>query len=121
MALRIAPYNVAGLGVPWGATPTAAVAQSATADANYPAANIYDGQTSPVCKLASLGTDYYFDVVLNRIANGDFEQASAPSWTAVAGSVSRVASPTPFKGSYCLALTPSGVAEASCYQDVRVK
>lgn len=122
MSFRIAPHNVIGWGQAWGATPTAGVVQSATADANYPVANLYDGQTSPVCKWASLGTDYYFDVALNVVPDGDFEQAAVPSsWVATGGTVARSSAVTAHKGSYHLALTPTGTGDASVVCDVTVK
>ncbi len=122
MALRCAPYNVLGWGQAFGATPSGPIVQSATVDANYPTAGLWDGQTAPVCKWASLGADYYLDVSLNLIPDGDAEQATVPSsWVSTAGTLARSAAVAAYKGSYEFALTPSGIADATSINDVTVR
>jgi len=117
----MATVNWFGRGVAWGATPTAAVVQSATVNAAYPPANLYDGQTSPVCKWASLGADYYLDVALNLIPDGDAEQATVPAaWTASGGTLARSNAVAAYKGSYEFALTPDGVPDATAQLDITV-
>lgn len=121
MALRMATYNWFGRGMEWAAG-GGSVSQSSTAHATYPPANLYDGATSPVCKWASLGTDYYFSVSLNLVPDGDAEQATVPSsWSASGGTLARSSAVTAYKGSYHFALTPSGIADATAQTDLTVQ
>ncbi len=120
--MRAALDNFFGIGKAWGATPTAAIVQSGTPDSDYPISALYDKQTSPVCKWASLGGYYYFSVSLNVIPDGDAEQAAIPSdWVASGGTLTRVAPGVPFKGTYAFALTPAGTGEALARCDVAVR
>ena len=119
MAFRVATVNWFGRGVAYGATPSGPIVQSATAHASYPPSALYDGQTSPVCKWASLGGVYYFDVGLNVIPDGDAEQATVPSaWIVGGGTLTRSTAVTPYKGTYHFALTPPGSGDAFGYVDV---
>ena len=121
MAFRLAAVNWLGRGVAWGATPTPAVVQSATADAAYPPAALYDGQTSPVCKWASLDADQYVDVSLNLVPDGDAEQAAVPTeWVVGGGTLTRSNAVAAYKGSYHFALTPTGVGDALVQIDITV-
>jgi hypothetical protein len=114
MAFRIATVNWFGRGVAWGATPTGPVVQSATVNASYPPANLYDGQTSPVCRWASLAADYSLDTSLNLVPDGDAEQATVPSsWTATGGTLTRSAAVAAYKGAFHFALTPTGVPDVT--------
>jgi hypothetical protein len=98
-----------------------AVVQSATADAVYPPANLYDGCTAPPCKWASLGADYYLDLVLNLVPDGDAEQAVVPAaWVVVNGTLARSTAVAAYKGSYEFALTPTGIGDAYATLDLMV-
>lgn len=120
--MRAAPCNFIGLGVAYGATPTDPVVLSATADTDYPAENLYDEQTSPVCKWASLDADYYVDVVLNIVPDGDAEQAAVPDdWAVTDATLTRSNAVAAHKGSYHFALAPTGTNEAIAYCDVTVQ
>lgn len=121
MGLRMATVNWLGRGLAYGATPSGPVVQSATADAAYPPAALYDGQTSPVCKWASLGADYYLDASLNLVPDGDAEQTDVPAaWVVSGGTLARSVAVAAHKGASCFALTPSGVGDATARVDLVV-
>lgn len=117
-----APQNFLGLGVAYGATPTDPVLQSATADAAYPPAGLSDEQTSPVCKWSSLSADYYVDVALNIIPDGDAEQATVPAdWVVTDAALTRSSAVAALKGSYHFALAPTGTGAAQAHVDITVQ
>ena len=115
--------NNVSRGQAYGATPTGPILCSASLDASYPLANLYNTISTLPVRLAAATTGAYFTFSNNLLVNGDMEQGSTapvPGWTNYGTATLSIDATYPHKGSKALKII-TGAQWTGAYQTVTVR
>lgn len=116
--------NALATATAYGAAPTATPEASASADASYPLANLYNGVTALPWRLAAQTTGCYIRWANNLVPNGDMENAalfnSADGWQATSGATIAQTGTYYAKGTQGMSVAATGTGFGA-YRDVTVQ